>query len=79
MNNVRIFKDDVAEHLDEVALIAAAYKSCRDAGRPTNILRRALLDAAEDALTVAREKLDATVSEVRHPVEFENQELGDEG
>lgn len=56
---LRIFKDDVAERLDEVALIAAAYKSNRDAGRPTNILRRALLDAAEDALTLAKGQQDA--------------------
>lgn len=56
---LQVFRDDVAERLDEVALIAAAYQKNREAGRPTNILRRALLDACEDALTLAKGQQDA--------------------
>ena len=58
---IRIFRNDVAERLDEVALIAAAYKTNRDRGRPTKILRRALLDACEDALTLAKGEQDPRV------------------
>lgn len=47
---ITISRDEIQERLDELALIAAAYKSARDAERPTQILRRAFLDAARDAL-----------------------------
>ena len=63
---LQIHRDDVAERLDEVALIAAAYKQNRDAGRPTTILRRALLDAARDAVDAAiNAMLDAKAAKAR--------------
>lgn len=55
---LRILKDDVAARLDELALLSAVYKSNRDAGLSTYILRRALLCAAEDALMLAKGQED---------------------
>lgn len=42
--------DPIEQALDELALLAAAYKANRDASRPVTILRRAMLDACKDVL-----------------------------
>lgn len=67
---LQIHRDDVAERLDEVALIAAAYKQNRDAGRPTTILRRAFLEAADEAVALAKGQLDASKATIGpvHPM-----------
>ena len=58
---LKILPDEIGERLDELALIAAAYKHNRDEGRPTTILRRAFLAAADEAVALAKGQCGAAV------------------
>jgi hypothetical protein len=54
---ITITRDETRERLDEIALIAAAYKYNRDKDLPVHILRRALFDACKDLIAWDEMKL----------------------
>ena len=71
---IKLETDDVQNRLDELALIAAAYKKNRDEGLPVYILRRALIDACSEISWLEEQKINHIKSDMSQFVKLINRE-----
>jgi hypothetical protein len=73
---IKLETDDVQNRLDELALIAAAYKKNRDEGLPVYILRHALIDACGEISWLEEQKINhikSDMSQFVKPINGEGQ------